>query len=134
MTEFTKVTVREAQTTMEMQLNPEHLGKLYIEVTTKEGNVSAHIMTQNELVKEALESQMAELKQSMNQAGVKVDAVEVTVGSHEFEKNLDEMWAIYSRGCTQQIIEYNKGVEQIKSAGFKVYRNSAGKHKIVIPK
>lgn len=89
-TEFTKVTVREAQTTMEMQLNPEHLGKIYIEVTTKEGNVSAHIMTQNELVKEALEAQMAELKQSMNQAGVKVDAVEVTVGSHEFEKNLEQ--------------------------------------------
>ena len=89
-TEFTKITVREAQTTMEMQLNPEHLGKIYIEVTTKEGNVSAHIMTQNELVKEALEAQMAELKQSMNQAGVKVDAVEVTVGSHEFEKNLEQ--------------------------------------------
>lgn len=89
-TEFTKVTVREAQTTMEMQLNPEHLGKIYIEVTTKEGNVSAHIMTQNELVKEALEAQMAELKQSMNQTGVKVDAVEVTVGSHEFEKNLEQ--------------------------------------------
>lgn len=89
-TEFTKVTVREAQTTMEMQLNPEHLGKIYIEVTTKEGNVSAHIMTQNELVKEALEAQMAELKQSMNQAGVKGDAVEVTVGSHEFEKNLEQ--------------------------------------------
>ena len=35
-TEFTKITVREAQTTMEMQLNPEHLGKIYIEVTTKE--------------------------------------------------------------------------------------------------
>lgn len=89
-TEFTKITVREAQTTMEMQLNTEHLGKIYIEVTTKEGNVSAHIMTQNELVKEALEAQMAELKQSMNQAGVKVDAVEVTVGSHEFEKNLEQ--------------------------------------------
>ncbi len=89
-TEFTKLTVRDTQTTMEMQLNPEHLGKLYIEVTTKEGNVSAHIMTQNELVKEALEAQMAELKQSMNQAGVKVDAVEVTVGSHEFEKNLEQ--------------------------------------------
>ena len=89
-TEFTKITVSQSQTTMEMQLNPEHLGKIYIEVTTKEGNVSAHIMTQNELVKEALEAQMAELKQSMNQAGVKVDAVEVTVGSHEFEKNLEQ--------------------------------------------
>ena len=26
----------------------------------------------------------------MNQAGVKVDAVEVTVGGHEFEKNLEQ--------------------------------------------
>ena len=89
-TEFTKVTVKTAQTTMEMQLNPEHLGKLYIEVTTKEGNVSAHILTQNELVKEALEAQLVELRQSLNQAGVKVDAVEVSVGSHEFEKNLEQ--------------------------------------------
>ena len=39
-------------------------------------------MKQNELVKEALEAQMAELKQSMNQAGVKVDAVEVTAVSY----------------------------------------------------
>ena len=54
--------------------------------------------------------------------------------NQSLKKNLDEMWAIYSRGCTQQIIEYNKGVEQIKSAGFKVYRNSVGKHKIVTPK
>lgn len=60
--------------------------------------------------------------------------LDIALRKSEFEKNLDEMWAIYSRGCTQQIIEYNKGVEQIKSAGFKVYRNSVGKHKIVIPK
>lgn len=60
--------------------------------------------------------------------------LDIALRKSEFEKNLDEMWAIYSRGCMQQIIEYNKGVEQIKSAGFKVYRNSVGKHKIVIPK
>lgn len=60
--------------------------------------------------------------------------LDIALRKSEFEKNLDEMWAIYLRGCTQQIIEYNKGIEQIKSAGFKVYRNSAGKHKIVIPK
>ena len=60
--------------------------------------------------------------------------LEIALRKTEFEKNLDEMWAIYSKGCTQQIVGYNKGVEQIKSAGFKVYRNSAGKHKIVIPK
>ena len=106
-TEFTKVTVKAAQTTMEMQLNPEHLGKLYIEVTTKEGNVSAHILTQNELVKEALEAQLVELRQSMNQAGVKVDAVEVSVGSHEFEKNLEQ-------NAKQ---EEHQGEEQEKASG-----------------
>ena len=75
---------------MEMQLNPEHLGKIYLEITSKDGTVSAHLTAQNEVVKEALESQIADLKQNMNQAGVKVDAVEVTVGGHEFERNLEQ--------------------------------------------
>lgn len=88
--EFSKVTLSSTATTMEMQLNPEHLGKIYLEITSKEGIVSARITAQNEAVKEALESQIVELKQNMNQAGVKVEAVEVTVGSHEFEKNLEQ--------------------------------------------
>lgn len=88
--EFSKVTIGNAATTMEMQLNPEHLGRIYLEITSKEGVVSARIAAQNEVVKEALESQIAELRQNMNQAGIKVDAVEVTVGSHEFEKNLEQ--------------------------------------------
>ena len=78
------------ETTMEMQLNPEHLGKIYLEITSKDGTVSAHLTAQNEVVKEALESQIADLKQNMNQAGVKVDAVEVTVGGHECERNLEQ--------------------------------------------
>lgn len=88
--EFSKVTLTNTATTMEMQLTPEHLGKIYLEITSKEGVVSARITAQNEVVKEALESQIAELRQNMNQAGIKVEAVEVTVGSHEFERNLEE--------------------------------------------
>lgn len=88
--EFSRVIVNNASTTMEMQLNPENLGKLMLSVTTKNGVVSAQIYTQNEAVKEALEQQLVTLKQEMNQAGVKVDAVEVAVGSHEFERNLEQ--------------------------------------------
>lgn len=88
--EFSRVTLNNATTTMEMQLNPENLGKIYLALTSKGGVVSAHIATQNEAVKEALESQLVLFKQNMNQAGVKVDAVEVTVGSHEFERNLEQ--------------------------------------------
>lgn len=88
--EYSRVTLNANQTTMEMELNPANLGKLFVEITSKNGVVSAHIEAQNAVVKEALEAQVAELRQNMNQAGVKVDAVEVTVGNHEFERNLEQ--------------------------------------------
>lgn len=85
-----RVTMAGAETSMEMQLNPEHLGKLYLNVTEREGVVRAQIAAQNTAVKEALETQLVELRQSLNQQGIKVDAIEVTVSTHEFEQNLEE--------------------------------------------
>ena len=76
-------------TTMEMQLNPENLGKIYLNISEKEGVIRAQLAAQNEVVKEALETQMVELRQNLNQQGIKVDAIEVTVATHEFEQNLD---------------------------------------------
>lgn len=57
--------------------------------------------------------------------------LDIALRKHEFEKTLDEMWRIYSSGNVCQIVEYQKQVDYIKSFGFKVLRNSAGKHKIV---
>ncbi len=88
--EHVRVSVAVDTTKMEMQLNPENLGKLYVEVIENEGSITAKIQTQNAVVKEALEMQMADLKVNLNQAGVKVDSVEVTVASHEFERNLEQ--------------------------------------------
>jgi flagellar hook-length control protein FliK len=88
--ENVKVVLANDSTSMEMQLNPENLGKIYLNVSTKEGMVNAQIAAQNEAVKEALETQIATLRENLNQAGVKVDAIEVTVASHEFEKNLEQ--------------------------------------------
>lgn len=85
-----RVTVMETGASMEMQLNPEHLGKIYLNVSEREGVVRAQIATQTAVVKEALETQLVELRQSLNQQGIKVDAIEVTVSTHEFEQNLEE--------------------------------------------
>lgn len=60
--------------------------------------------------------------------------MEIMCSRQKFEQNLDDMWAIYSKGNPAQIVEYNKGLDQIKSCGLKVLRNSAGKHKIIVPK
>ena len=73
--EFTRVMYQGDTTSMEMQLNPENLGKIYVQVTAKEGVVTAHLAVQNEIVKEALENQTIQLRENMNQQGIKVEAV-----------------------------------------------------------
>lgn len=88
--EFTRVMYQGDTTSMEMQLNPENLGKIYVQVTAKEGVVTAHLAVQNEIVKEALENQTIQLRENMNQQGIKIEAVEVTIASHEFERNLEQ--------------------------------------------
>lgn len=107
--EFTKIMYQENVTSMEMQLNPENLGKIYVQVSSKEGVITAQLAAQNEAVKEVLESQVAVLKENMNQQGLKVEAVEVTIASHEFERNLEE---------NQQ----NQGQEEQKEQASKNHR------------
>ncbi len=77
-------------TTIEMQLNPENLGRIYLNISSREGAVHAQLYAQNEDVKVALEAQIATLTENLNQAGVKVDAVEIAVATHEFERNLEQ--------------------------------------------
>lgn len=87
--EYTKTNLTEAVKSIEMQLNPENLGKIYLHVTEKAGNVTAQITAQNESMKDSLLQQAIVLKDNLNQQGVKVDAIEVSVGTHEFEENLE---------------------------------------------
>lgn len=77
-------------TTIEMQLNPENLGRIYVNISSREGSVHAQLYAQNEDVRIALEAQIATLTENLNQAGVKVDAVEIAVATHEFERNLEQ--------------------------------------------
>ena len=85
-----RIVVTPDTTSMEMQLNPENLGKMYLHISSEEGIVNAQFIATNEVVKEALESQIATLRENLTQAGVKVDAIEVTIASHEFERNLEQ--------------------------------------------
>ena len=72
-------------TSMEVMLNPEHLGSVHITVTARNGIVSAQIAAQNQQVKTALENQMVTLREQFESQGLKVDAVEITVMAHSFE-------------------------------------------------
>ena len=82
-----KITIRPEQTNMELQLNPEHLGRVNLTITEKEGMMTAQFTTQTEVAKEAIESQMAALRESLQNQGIKVEAIEVTVSEFGFERN-----------------------------------------------
>lgn len=85
-----KVMQDEEQTTMEMQLHPQSLGTVKIALTTRGGSVTAQFTASNESVKQALEAGVTQLKTNLEEQGVKVEAVEISVNSHSLEKNLDE--------------------------------------------
>lgn len=84
-----KVTVKADTSSFEMQLNPEHLGKINLQVAAKNGVVTAQIATETLEAKEILQAQIATLKETLEQQGVKVEAVEVSVGTRSFDQNLD---------------------------------------------
>lgn len=85
--DYMKVSVKPEITSLEMQLHPESLGTLHIQISNKEGAVTAQFIAQNESVKAALESQVMELKENLEQQGVKVEAVEVTIAQYSLDRN-----------------------------------------------
>lgn len=85
----TRTVIAEDSTTMELELHPASLGKMYLQVTENDGTISAKLYTQNQDVKAAMETQMLTLKENWNQQGLKVNSVEITVGTKEFEEQLD---------------------------------------------
>lgn len=88
--DYMKINIKADMSNLEMQLHPENLGSLHIQVASKGGVLTANFVTQNEAVKAALETQMVQLKENFAQQGVKVEAIEVTVQTHQFEQNLEQ--------------------------------------------
>ena len=83
--EAVKVTGGKEIQSLEIQLNPQSLGKVNLTVTAKNGIVTAELIAQNEQVKKAMETQLSTLKENLQNQGIKVEAVEITVQSHAFE-------------------------------------------------
>jgi flagellar hook-length control protein FliK len=88
--DMVKLVKNENMTQMEMQLHPASLGTVTVSLTTKGGAVTAQFTAQSEQVRAAIEAQATQLRQNLEDQGVKIEAIEVSVESHQLEKNLDE--------------------------------------------
>lgn len=82
-----KITVTPEITSFDMVLTPEELGRVNLRITEQDGVLKASFVTENELAKEAIESNLVQFKEMLNEQGLKVDSIEVAVGNFEFNKN-----------------------------------------------
>ena len=96
-----KVTMGREMTNMQLQLNPESLGKVLVSVTSNHGVMTANFTVQSEEAKEALQSQMFALREALESRSLKVDAVEVEVSDFTFSQS--------SQADSQNQKEFEKG-------------------------
>lgn len=86
--EKVKVSVTPETTSLEIVLTPEELGRVNLTVTAEQdGMMKAKFVTENELAREAIERNLVQFKEMLQEQGLKVDTIEVTVGNFEFDKN-----------------------------------------------
>jgi flagellar hook-length control protein FliK len=64
---------------IELQLSPDHLGKVRVALELREGSVSAHIHVQSEAARQAVDQGMQQLRDSLGQHGFKIENLSVSV-------------------------------------------------------
>lgn len=85
-----KVNIKTDVSSMEFNLNPEHLGKVHLQVASKDGVITAHFTAETQIAKEAIEGQIQQLKDALNEQGLKIEAVEVSVGQYDLNGNFSQ--------------------------------------------
>jgi len=86
-TEKVKVTINNDTKKLEMNLNPKHLGKMSLDISENQGIITTKIKVESEMAKEALESGLQSLKESLEEKGIKVNAIEISVESTAVDIN-----------------------------------------------
>jgi hypothetical protein len=76
-----KLHLRDGNSSVTIRLEPPELGSLRVEIATRGGAVTASIESPNAAVRNLLETNLQALKDSLSQAGIKVDSFLVSSGA-----------------------------------------------------
>lgn len=75
------------RTSLEMTLHPESLGKVSISVSSHQGELQAVLRVENPAARDALTSQISDLKLQFENQGIKVDNVDVMLSNEGLNQN-----------------------------------------------
>ena len=103
-------------TEMVIKLNPEHLGELTLKVSVSQsGSVNASFHSENAQVRTVIENSLVQLRQELNNQGLKVDSVEVYAGLADGQLPQDQgqqAWQNKQPGGTAKIRNVQLGADE----------------------
>ncbi len=115
-----KIRMMPETTSMELMLHPESLGRVSLQVTAAGGATKAMLIVENQMAKEALESQMITLKETFEEQGLKVDAVEVTVSEFGLDHQERQDQQDQKNGAKRRRFRLDAGAEDSTVEGTDV--------------
>lgn len=115
-----KIRMMPETTSMELMLHPESLGRVSLQVTAVGGATKAMLIVENQMAKEALESQMITLKETFEEQGLKVDAVEVTVSEFGLDHQERQDQQDQKNGAKRRRFRLDAGAEDSTAEGTDV--------------
>lgn len=104
---------------MKMQLKPEGVGDVTLKVAVKDGQVGIQMVTENDTAKKTLESGLEELKTSLAQHKLHVDAVKIEVGTEMAKQRFEQAQQDSSREQARQMAQDFMGQFRQDREGFR---------------
>lgn len=106
------------------QLSPENLGKLTLSIDYVENQLRANIEVENEQIKQFIQGNIEQLKNSLQASGIQLNDVNVSLGNYE-QKSLrqaNQKKKAYSKSAYGQVkIENTKTSSSKKLMGYNTY-------------
>ena len=115
--EQAKLLQRGTDSQMIIKLNPEHLGQLSLKVSVNgNGGVTATFHTDNAQVRAILETTMTQLRQQLDEQGIKVDTVEVHTGLPDGQLPQDQGQQGFYQDQGQQVRSHQTDLQDFEES------------------
>ncbi len=100
-----QILVKQGGGEMKMQLKPEGVGDVTLKVAVRDGQVQIQMMTETDSAKRVLESNLDDLKTSLAQHKLHIDAVKIEVGGEMAKQRFEQAQQDANREQTRQMAQ-----------------------------
>lgn len=116
------VMLQEGISEMRLQLIPESLGRIHLEVSVHDGVVNARVTVENERVRAILESNMAQLRDALQEQGLQLGGFSVACGHEQagqwyWRQEALVGWSSPARGRVEEAYQLGGAVREEEPVG-----------------